>query len=77
VDAERTFNVIDNLIVADAIENALANGGLFEARTKLSKVYDKIDSDGTDDFSGNNGTGQIEYTPQTEDGYLGLEKPLG
>lgn len=76
MDAERSFNVIDNLIVEDAVENAQAQGALFEARTNLTKAYDKIDGDGTDDFSGN-GTGQIEYTPQTEEGYLGLEAPLG
>lgn len=78
LDAERAFNVIDNLIVEDAVENARLEGALFDTRTKLTKAYGKIDSDGTDDISGDPyaGMGQID-TPQTEEGYLGLEAPLG
>lgn len=74
LDAESTFNIIDNIFVEEAIRDAHAQGNLVLVRAKLNKIY-KRESNGSNDNS-TSGTGPIEYTEQTEEGFMGLEAPM-
>lgn len=74
LDAESTFNIIDNIFVEETIRDAQANGNLVLIRAKLNKIYDR-ESNGSNDTSAS-GNGPIEYTEQTEEGFVGLEAPL-
>jgi hypothetical protein len=73
LDAERCFNVIDYLVVTDALANTKSQGALKEVRTALDKLYDRIEGVG----SVAKYSPPIVYADQTEDGYVGFEKPLG
>jgi hypothetical protein len=74
LDAERSFNIIDNIFVEETIRDAQANGNLILVRAKMNKIYDR-ESNGSKDNSAS-GDGPIEYTEQTEEGFVGLEAPL-
>jgi hypothetical protein len=75
LDAESTFNIIDNIFVEESLKDAHFQGNLSLIRAKLNKIYDR-ESNGTDDNSAS-GNGPIEYTEQTEEGFVGLEAPMG
>lgn len=76
-NSNRTFNIIDQIFLEDRLEDSKVEGGIIKLRATLNKEYDRIDKD-SDDESGSTMPGQSElnYVPQTEDGYVGLEPPL-
>lgn len=74
LDAERSFNIIDNIFVEETIRDAEVQGNLILVRAKLNNVY-KRESNGSN-VNSTSGTGPIEYTEQTEEGFMGLEAPL-
>jgi hypothetical protein len=74
LDAESTFNIIDNIFVEETLKDAHSGGNLVLIRAKLNKIYDR-ESNGSKDTSAS-GNGPIEYTEQTENGFVGLEAPL-
>jgi hypothetical protein len=79
LDAERAFNLIDHIFIDDSLRDAELQGNLILIRGKLNKVYDrehKRSSNAEDDFHPS-GNGPIDYTEQSEDGFVGLEAPLG
>lgn len=76
LDADRSFNMIDNIFVEDALRDAQVQGNLVLIRAKVNKIHDREKSTGADDEF-HSGNGPIEYTEQTEHGFVGLEAPLG
>jgi len=75
LDAESTFNIIDNIFVEESLKDAQFQGNLTLIRAKLNNIYDR-ESNGSNDKS-TSGNGPIEYTEQTEEGFVGLEAPMG
>ena len=77
--AERAFNIIDSIIVDDAIRNGMANGGLEKARTEILKVYNGRGSS-NDEYGESSYDSReprpIQYAEETEDGFVGLEPPM-
>jgi hypothetical protein len=79
LDAERTFNLIDHIFIDDSLRDAELGGNLILIRGKLNKIYDrehKRSSSAEDEFQPS-GNGPIDYTEQSENGFVGLEAPLG
>ena len=66
---ERTFNVIDDILVEAELTNASTGDALLKVRTAYRKAYEaRDDDDPADEFNHS----EFEYAEQTEDGYLGL-----
>lgn len=67
--SERSFNIIDDILVEEAMKNAETEDILLKVRSAFEKIYTARDSDdpGVEiDYS------EIEYAEQSEDGYIGL-----
>ena len=81
IDATAAFDIIDNFIVEDALTSAtVGENALEKVRTSILSAYNRHEAGrSNDDASGSSpGVPQpIRYTDQTEDGYVGLEAPLG
>lgn len=43
----------------------------------MEKQYGRIDNGEDDEFSMKTGNSQLNYVDQTEDGFVGLEPPIG
>jgi hypothetical protein len=70
-DSERTFNIIDDILVEDALRNAETDSALTKVRAVIDKAY--YPSSG-DDGEFNYDYSNIEYVEPTEDGYdLGFD----
>lgn len=60
------------------MKDGQVEGRLVTARAKLDKAYDRINVNGSNDEDSVGSTGSSPvYAEQTEDGYIGLEAPLG
>ncbi|QFG12217.1 Hypothetical Protein OBI_RACECAR_90 [Arthrobacter phage Racecar] len=72
-DSERTFNIIDDILVEDAIRDAQSDSALTKVRAAIDKAYSPstgLDGEFIYDYS------NIEYIEPTEDGYnLGFDLP--
>lgn len=79
LDAERAFNLIDSIFVEDLLRDAELQGALVLTRAKLDKIYNRKTHNRSDedDSEYTSGNGPIRYTEQTENGFVGLEAPLG
>lgn len=67
--SERSFNVIDDILVEAAMKNAETEDILLKIRTAFDKIYTASDNDNPAvdyDYS------EVEYAEQTEEGYVGL-----
>lgn len=67
--SERSFNIIDDILVEEALKNAETEDTLLKIRTAFDKFYTARDTDNPEveyDYS------EIEYADQTEDGYIGI-----
>lgn len=67
--SERSFNIIDDILVEEAMKNAETEDILLKVRSAFEKIYTTRDSDNPGveiDYS------EIEYAEQSEDGYVGL-----
>lgn len=72
---ERSFNIIDDILVEEAMKNAETEDILLKVRSAFEKVYT---ASGTDDPAVEYDYSEVEYADQTEDGYVGLPfSPLG
>lgn len=70
--SERSFNVIDDILVEEAMRNAETEDTLLKIRLAFEKIYTTRDSDDSAveiDYS------EVEYIEPSEDGYGGL--PFG
>lgn len=80
-DAERTFNIIDQILLEDSLLNNQHGGAVILARASLNKAYGRMGSNGrndTDSGDSNDSAGRSPvYAEQTEFGYVGFEAPLG
>lgn len=75
LDSERSFNIIDDILVEDALRNAESDSALTKVRAAIDKAYSS-GFDGEDDSFDNNYYGNIEYIEPGEDGYdLGFDLP--
>lgn len=66
---ERSFNIIDDILVEAAMKNAEDDDILLKIRSAFEKIYTASDNDNPAvdyDYS------EIEYAEQTEEGYVGL-----
>lgn len=78
LDAERTFNLIDNIFIEESLRDATLQGQLFLQRAKLNKIHEgEANRDTSYNDSRHSDNGPIKYTEQTEQGFVGLEAPLG
>lgn len=85
VDADRSFNVIDSIIIDDAIRNGQADNGLQKTRAEILKVYNRVsefdDLDLPVQFNPETGgftnPNIPKYIEPTVSGYPGLEPPVG
>jgi hypothetical protein len=67
--SERSFNIIDDILVEAAMKNAETEDILLKIRTAFDKIYTASDNDDPAvevDYS------DVDYLDQSEDGYLGL-----
>jgi len=81
-DAERAFNLIDYLLVEDAIYDGANQGNVTKIRAIVNKSYGRtrtmVDEDGFEiTVDVDSDSGEFNYVEQTEQGYLGLEAPMG
>lgn len=82
-DAERSFNVIDQILLEDALHDATHHGAVVKSRATLNKAYGRIgtsgrnDTDSDDEDSIESSRDSPVYAEQTEFGYVGFEAPLG
>jgi hypothetical protein len=83
LDAERSFNVIDQILLEDSLHDATHGGAVVKARATLNKAYGRIGTSGSndtdsddDDFIESSRDSPV-YAEQTEFGYVGFEAPLG
>lgn len=67
--SERSFNIIDDILVEAAMKNAETEDILLKIRTAFEKIYTASDSD---DPAVDYDYSELEYADQTEDGYVGL-----
>lgn len=68
LDSERSFNLIDNLIVEDSVRNSRDDDALVKMRARINKEYSNgVEADLSE---------SPEYEEPTDDGYAGLA-PLG
>jgi len=65
---ERSFNIIDDILVESAVKNAETEDILLKIRTAFEKMYSGQDDTGLEEFD----YSSIEYAEQTEDGYVGI-----
>lgn len=82
LDADRAFDVIDSIIVDELLRGVDVEGGLEKVRTNILSVYNNGSKTGSsNDRAGGINTPReqqpIKWTDQTEDGFVGLEEPLG
>lgn len=64
---ERTFNVIDDILVEAELTNASTGDALLKVRTAYRKAYEaRDDEDPADEIY------HSEYADQSEEGYIGL-----
>jgi len=77
LDAERSFNLIDNIFVEDSLRDSLSQGNLNLIRAKVLKVHEFDSTDTSYNDSRHSDNRPIKYTEQTEQGFVGLEAPLG
>lgn len=68
------MNIIDSIVVEEGLLDRANQGQLSHARAVLNKEYGRIDGEGIDEFSNDESS---PFTTQTDDGYVGLEAPLG
>lgn len=74
----RSFNVIDHLLIEDAVRDNESRGAIIKSRAQLDKQYGRIGKGDNDEFSMQpSGNSQLNYVDQTEDGFVGLEPPVG
>lgn len=67
--SERTFNIIDDILVEEALRNAETDDTLLKIRLAFEKIYTTRDSDdSTVDFD----YSEVEYIEPSDDGYEGL-----
>jgi hypothetical protein len=67
--SERSFNIIDDILVEEAMKNAETEDILLKVRSAFEKIYTASDMDDPAvdfDYS------EVEYADQTDDGYVGL-----
>lgn len=85
-NADRCFDIIDSIIINDALIGADVEGGMEKIRTAVLSVYNEAEKqDGnSNDTAGSpppglgpRRTGPIQFTEQAEQGYLGLEPAFG
>lgn len=76
-DSDRTMNILDNIVVEDALRNQETADKLKETRARLNKNHGRIGSGAKDGSTGYSGGSQLNYIQPTERGYQGLEAPLG
>ena len=91
LDGERSFNIIDSILVEDMIADAQIEGALVKARAAFNKVYDRINTNlqGSNDVAGDEyyedqtssdrPEGYIpgNYIQPDDNGFPGLERPKG
>jgi hypothetical protein len=88
LDADRMMNVVDTLIQEDVLDGtSMTEGGIEKIRTLILSVYnpslrtsaDRDDPEGR--FVDSPVSGEIKpkpsYTAQTEEGFFGIEPPIG
>ena len=73
IGSYETFNVIDSILIEEAVRDAEVNGAITEIRSKIDKIYimGLVDADDEE-------YGYIpgDYAEQTEDGYVGFLPPM-
>lgn len=72
LDTERTFNVIDDILVEAQMTNHQTDDLLLKARTGHDKIYTKTASDNDDPVGTDYAEQFYADTEQTEEGYVGL-----
>jgi hypothetical protein len=79
LSADRMLNVMDTIIVEDITSGAMIEGGTEKIRTKLLSVYNAPERT-NDEVSGYR-PGEVKpmpnYIQPDDDGFAGLEAPLG
>lgn len=69
MDTERSFNIIDDILVEAAMQNAESEDALLKIRTAFDKFYTASDTDNPAvdyDYS------DTEYLEQDDNGFIGL-----
>lgn len=81
LDGDRAFDVIDSILVDELLSGVDVEGGIEKVRTNILSVYNgnRIRGSSNDNAGGMIPREQqpIAWTEQTEDGFAGLEAPLG
>jgi hypothetical protein len=67
--SERSFNIIDDILVEAAMKNAETEDILLKIRTAFEKIYTASDSD---DPAVDYDYSELEYAEQSDEGYIGL-----
>lgn len=67
--SERSFNIIDDILVESAMKNAETEDLLLKIRSAFEKIYTASDNDNP---AVNYDYSEIEYAEQTDEGYVGL-----
>lgn len=67
--SERSFNIIDDILVEEALKNAETEDVLLKIRLAFEKIYT---TSGTDDPAVDFDYSSVEYIEPSDDGYEGL-----
>lgn len=67
--SERSFNIIDDILVEEALKNAETEDVLLKIRLAFEKIYT---TSGTDDPAVDFDYSEVEYLEPTDEGYAGL-----
>lgn len=70
--SERSFNIIDDILVEEALKNSETEDIFLKIRLAFEKIYT---TSGTDDPGVDFDYSEVEYIEPTDDGYAGL--PFG
>ena len=77
LSAKRFMNLLDNFYIQDSMVEEHVGKARDLSRAKLTQAY----NEGVESLSGvaNDGPFELPYgeTPQTDDGFMGLEPPIG
>ena len=68
LSADRCLNLIEEIIVEELIRNGKVDGAIKKLRSEITRIYLKAEK--------NEEPIEFVETPQTEQGYVGLDAPL-
>lgn len=70
------FNIIDHILIEDAVYDGEHGGGIIKARASLDKAYGRIKKGPDIDSEDFIPSGGSHLAVETEDGFAGFDPPL-